>query len=224
MVKLNNDWDSLLEDEFKKEYYLRLREFLKAEYGRHTVYPGMNDIFNALRYTSYADVKAVIVGQDPYIRPGEAHGLSFSVQPQAKIPPSLQNIFKEIRDDLGCYIPDNGHLVSWARQGVMLLNASLTVVQGASRSHAGKGWEIFTDAVLSAINKKDEPVVYLLWGKDAQAKGQKLDNPRHLVLAAAHPSPLAGGRFFGCRHFSKTNEFLQRNGLTPIDWQIPNLR
>jgi uracil-DNA glycosylase len=183
----------------------------------------MNDIFNALRYTSFDAVKAVIVGQDPYIRPGEAHGLSFSVQPQAKIPPSLQNIFKELSDDLGCYIPNNGHLVSWARQGVMLLNASLTVVQGLSRSHAGKGWETFTDAVLEHINKKDRPVVYLLWGRDAQTKGRFLDNPRHLTLTAAHPSPLAGGRFFGCKHFSKTNEFLMLNGAEPIDWQIPNI-
>lgn len=223
MVTFNNDWDALLADEFKKEYYLRLRAFLKEEYRHKVIYPGMHDLFNALRYTPYGQVKAVIVGQDPYINPGEAHGLAFSVQPAARIPPSLQNIFKELKTDLSCDIPNNGYLRPWAEQGVLLLNAVLTVEQGRSRSHAGRGWETFTDAVMKLLNQKDSPVVFLLWGKDAQRKGQQIDNPMHLVLSAAHPSPLAGGRFFGCRHFSQANTFLEKNGISAIDWQIPTI-
>jgi uracil-DNA glycosylase len=220
---LHNDWDALLADEFEKEYYLRLRAFLKEEYKNKTVYPGMHDIFNALKYTSYRDAKVVIVGQDPYINPGEAHGLAFSVQPSAKIPPSLLNIFKELETDMRCTMPNNGHLIHWADQGVLLLNTTLTVEQGRSRSHAGRGWEIFTDRVLDVLNGKDTPVVFLLWGRDAQVKGARIDNPLHLVLVAAHPSPLAGGRFFNCKHFSQTNAFLEKNGLPPIDWQIPDV-
>ena len=223
MVKLHNDWDAILAEEFKKDYYQQLRAFLKEAYKTRTIYPSMHDIFNALKLTAYQDVKAVIVGQDPYINPGEAHGLAFSVQPGAKTPPSLANIFKELKDDVGTYIPNNGHLVSWAKQGVMLLNTVLTVEARRSRSHAGKGWERFTDTVLFHLNDRAMPMVFLLWGKDAQAKGRLIDNPKHLVLKAAHPSPLAGGRFFGCRHFSKTNGFLTQNGQSPIDWQIPNL-
>jgi uracil-DNA glycosylase len=223
MVTLNNDWDGLLADEFKKDYYLKLRAFLKEAYSTATIYPVMHDIFNALKYTSFKQVKVVIVGQDPYINPGEAHGLAFSVQPAAKTPPSLQNIFKELNNDLNCFLPNNGYLVPWAEQGVLLLNNVLTVEIRKSRSHARRGWEIFTDYVISLINKKDDAVVFLLWGRDAQAKGQFLNNPRHLVLTAAHPSPLAGGRFFGCKHFSKANDFLTKNGLSAIDWQIPNL-
>lgn len=222
MVTLHNDWDALLADEFQQAYYLRLRSFLKDEYRSKTVYPGMHDIFNAFRYTPFADAKVVIVGQDPYINPGEAHGLAFSVQPGATIPPSLKNIFKELETDLHCRIPNNGCLIHWATQGVMLLNASLTVERGRSRSHAGCGWESFTDAVMALFNRKQTPMVFLLWGRDAQLKGKGLDNPAHLVLSAAHPSPLAGGRFFGCRHFSQANAFLTQNGLSPIDWQIPN--
>ena len=222
IVHLQNDWDDLLQTEFKEDYYLQLREFLKQEYRGKTIYPSMYDIFNALKYTSYEAVKVVIVGQDPYINPGEAHGLSFSVQPGARIPPSLVNIFKELETDLQCYMPDNGYLVHWAQQGVLLLNNVLTVRRGASRSHAGKGWERFTDRVLELINEKETPVVFMLWGKDAQKKGQLVDNPSHLILSAAHPSPLAGGRFFGCKHFSKANVFLNKNGLAMIDWQIPN--
>ncbi|MCL2421471.1 MAG: uracil-DNA glycosylase [Defluviitaleaceae bacterium] len=224
MVKLQNDWDDLLKDEFQKEYYQQLRGFLKTEYQNATIYPSMHDIFNALKLTSYEALKVVIVGQDPYINPGEAHGLAFSVQPGARTPPSLSNIFKEMESDIQCYMPDNGHLVHWAKQGVLLLNTVLTVRRGASKSHAGKGWEQFTDKVLELINKKDSPVVFLLWGRDAQRKGLLVDNPMHLILPAAHPSPLAGGRFFGCKHFSQTNEFLHKNGLGIIDWQIPNLR
>ena len=223
MVRLHNDWDELLAEEFQKEYYHKLRAFLKNAYGTRTVYPSMHDIFNALKLTSYGDVKAVIVGQDPYINPGEAHGLAFSVQPGARVPPSLSNIFKELQDDLGCAVPNNGHLVHWAGQGVMLLNTVLTVEARRSRSHAGQGWERFTDTVMFHLNDRKTPMVFLLWGKDAQVKGRLIDNPRHLVLKAAHPSPLAGGRFFGCKHFSKTNAFLTQNGQTPIDWQIPDL-
>ena len=221
MVKLHNDWDEILEGEFHKEYYLRLRAFLKNAYSTRTIYPDMHDIFNALKLTPYSDVKAVIVGQDPYINQGEAHGLAFSVLPGAKVPPSLQNIFKELKDDLGCDAPGHGHLVHWASQGVMLLNTVLTVEARRSRSHARMGWEQFTDMVLHHLNDRAIPMVFLLWGKDAQAKGRLIDDRKHLVLTAAHPSPLAGGRFFGCRHFSKTNDFLVQNGLGAIDWSLP---
>jgi uracil-DNA glycosylase len=224
MVTLNNDWDALLAETFAASDYRQLRAFLKNEYGAKTVYPPMHDIFNALRYTAYAQVKVVIAGQDPYINPGEAHGMAFSVQTAAKIPPSLQNIFKELSSDVGCAVPDNGYLVPWAEQGVLLLNNVLTVEAGRSRSHAGKGWERFTDRVISLLNEKNAPVVFLLWGRDAQMKCQHLNNPAHLVLTAAHPSPLAGGRFFGCRHFSKANAFLEKHGITPVDWQIPNVK
>jgi len=221
MVKLHNDWDELLAAEFQKDYYQSLRQFLKQAYSTQTVYPNMFDIFNALKLTAYADVKAVIVGQDPYINPGEAHGLAFSVCPGAKTPPSLANIFKELSVDMGCTIPNNGHLVHWANQGVLLLNTVLTVQAGKSRSHAGQGWERFTDAVLEILNGRQQPMAFLLWGRDAQAKGRIIDGKHHLILQAAHPSPLAGGRFFGCRHFSKTNTFLQENKMDVIDWQIP---
>ena len=223
MVKFQNDWDELLQDEFKKDYYLNLRQFLKDEYTGKVIYPPMHDIFNALKYCAYKDVKVVIVGQDPYINPGEAHGLAFSVQPGARTPPSLQNIFKELTTDLQCYMPDNGYLVHWAKQGVLLLNTVLTVRRGQSKSHAGKGWEQFTDTILGMIDLKQSPTVFMLWGRDAQKKGILVDNPKHLVLQAAHPSPLAGGRFFGSRHFSKANEFLHNNDLGIIDWQIPNI-
>jgi len=221
MVHLQNDWDALLAEEFTKDYYLALRAFLKNAYGRGKVYPPMYDIFNALKLTSYNQVKVVVVGQDPYINPGEAHGLAFSVLPEAKVPPSLANIFKELAADVGCSIPNHGHLVHWAQQGVLLLNNVLTVDAGRSRSHANKGWEKFTDAVLQRLNDRVDPIVFLLWGKDAQAKGKLITAPQHLILSAAHPSPLAGGRFFGCKHFSKTNDFLIKCGQTPIDWAIP---
>jgi len=223
MVKLGNDWDELLAEEFQKDYYKQLREFLKQEYGSAAVYPSMYDIFNSLKLTSYEELKVVIVGQDPYINPGEAHGLAFSVQPGAKVPPSLKNIFKELETDQGCYTPNNGFLEYWAKQGVLLLNNVLTVRRGASKSHAGKGWEQFTDRVMEIVNGKESPVVHMLWGNDAKKKGQMLNNPLHLTLTAAHPSPLAGGRFFGSGHFSKTNEFLRGNGRESIDWQIPDL-
>jgi uracil-DNA glycosylase len=197
---------------------LELREFLKNEYRTQKICPNMHDIFNALKLTAYADVKAVIVGQDPYINEGEAHGLAFSVLPHAKTPPSLANIFKEMAADIGAEIPPHGHLEHWARQGVLLLNTVLTVRAGQSRSHARKGWEQFTDSVLDILDKREKPAVFLLWGKDAQAKGRVISAPHHLILQAAHPSPLAGGRFFGCKHFSKTNAFLRENGVGEIDW------
>ena len=223
MINLNNDWDALLASEFQQDYYKKLRQFLKHEYTTKAIYPNMYDIFNALKFTPYASVKAVVVGQDPYMNHGEAHGLSFSVQPGIKTPPSLANIYKELEVDIGCTIPNNGHLVHWAAQGVLMLNAVLTVQAKKSRSHAGQGWERFTDFVMECLNRRKEPIVFLLWGRDAHAKGRIIDNPTHLILQAAHPSPLAGGRFFGCRHFSKANEFLQENDMAPIDWQIPNI-
>ncbi|MCL2708090.1 MAG: uracil-DNA glycosylase [Defluviitaleaceae bacterium] len=220
MVSFGNDWDALLADEFKKDYYLRLREFLKTEYRDKIIYPLVNDIFNALRYTPYGSVKAVIVGQDPYIKAGEAHGLAFSVLPNAAAPPSLCNILKELYDDVGISEPEDGCLINWAKRGVLLLNAVLTVERGKSRSHAGKGWETFTDRVLDLLNERETAVVFMLWGRDAQAKGARINNPRHLILTAAHPSPLAGGRFGGCGHFSRANHFLALNGISPIDWNL----
>ena len=220
MVKLLNDWDNLLAAEFEKDYYKNLRAFLASEYRNKVIYPDKYDIFNALKLTSYEDTKVVIVGQDPYINKGEAHGLAFSVQPGVRVPPSLKNIFNEIETDLGVKTQDNGYLVNWSKQGVMLLNTVLTVEAKKSRSHAKKGWEPFTDAVMDILDKRDKPVVFMLWGKDAQAKGKIITNEKHLILNAAHPSPLAGGRFFGCKHFSKANEFLLRNNMEQINWGV----
>jgi len=218
--KIGNDWDTHICHEFTKDYYQHLREFLQQEYATTTIYPDKYDIFNALKLTPYHNVKVVILGQDPYIKPGEAHGLSFSVKPGIKTPPSLMNIYTELYNDLGYPIPNTGCLINWARQGVLLLNAVLTVRAGASNSHRNKGWETFTNAVINAINGKSEPVVFMLWGNNAKEKAVLLNNPRHLVLKAAHPSPLAGGAFLGCRHFSQANDFLEKNGITPINWQL----
>ena len=225
MGMIEGDWLEAVGGEFKKPYYKNLYEFVKNEYSTHVVYPPSEDIFNALHFTPLKDVKVLILGQDPYHEPGQAHGLSFSVLPgKADTPPSLQNIYKELNDDLGCYIPNNGYLKKWADQGVLMLNTVLTVRAHAANSHQGKGWEQFTDAIIQAVNKKDEPVVYMLWGRPAQMKRSMLNNPRHLVLTAPHPSPLSAYRgFFGCKHFSKANEFLKANGLEPIDWQIENI-
>lgn len=221
MVNIGNDWDALLKDEFEKEYYLALREFLKKEYFGQTVYPPMHDIFNALKYTSFKQTKVVILGQDPYHGPGQAHGLCFSVQEGVKFPPSLQNIFKELHDEFGYAMPSSGELTSWARQGVLLLNTTLTVRQGCPQSHKGQGWEILTDTIISLLNGKEEPVVYLLWGANAWAKKALIKNPMHLVLECAHPSPLSAYRgFFGCGHFKKANDYLQKHGISPIDWEI----
>lgn len=221
MMHIGNEWDALLADEIKKDYYLRLREFLKNEYTTRTVYPPMNDIFNALRHTSYSDVKAVILGQDPYHGAGQAHGLCFSVKKGTPPPPSLQNIFKELRDDLGIDPPNHGELTAWADSGVLLLNTVLTVREGAANSHKGMGWEQFTDRVIQLLNQREQPMVFLLWGGNARAKAGLITNPNHLVLQCAHPSPLSAyNGFFGCRHFSKTNEFLKQHGIQPINWQL----
>lgn len=225
MSMLTNDWSLALKDEFNKPYYRDLYRFVKEEYSTKVVYPPADDIFNALHLTPLKDVKVLILGQDPYHNEHQAHGLSFSVLPDQKdIPPSLQNIYKELQEDLGCYIPNNGYLKKWADQGVLMLNTVLTVRAHEPNSHQGRGWENFTDAIIQAVNQKDEPVVYMLWGKPAQSKIPMLTNPKHLILKAPHPSPLSAYRgFFGCRHFSKCNEFLLQNGLEPIDWQIENI-
>ena len=225
MVNLGNDWDEILKDEFQKDYYRNLRKFLADEYRKCVVYPNMYDIFNALRYTSFENTRAVILGQDPYHNEHQAHGLSFSVLPDQKdIPPSLQNIYKELHDDLGCRIPNNGYLKKWADQGVLLLNTVLTVRAHQANSHQGHGWEQFTDAIIQAVNAQDRPIVYMLWGRPAQSKIPMLTNPKHLILKAPHPSPLSAYRgFFGCRHFSQANAFLEKNGIEPIDWQIENV-
>lgn len=225
MSMLTNDWSLALKDEFNKPYYRDLYRFVKEEYSTKVVYPPADDIFNALHLTPLRDVKVLILGQDPYHNEHQAHGLSFSVLPDQKdIPPSLQNIYKELQEDLGCYIPNNGYLKKWADQGVLMLNTVLTVRAHEPNSHQGRGWENFTDAIIQAVNQKDEPVVYMLWGRPAQSKIPMLTNPKHLILKAPHPSPLSAYRgFFGCRHFSRCNEFLSQNGLKPIDWQIENL-
>ncbi|MCS7460162.1 uracil-DNA glycosylase [Paenibacillus doosanensis] len=224
MSILHNDWQPLLAEEFEQPYYKELREFLKGEYRTRTVYPNMHDIFNALHLTSYADVKVVILGQDPYHGAGQAHGLSFSVKPGVPAPPSLQNMFKELRDDLGCFVPNNGYLVRWAEQGVLMLNTVLTVREATPNSHKGKGWERFTDRVIYHLNLREQPIVFILWGSHAQAKMQLITNPQHHVLRSPHPSPLSAHRgFFGSKPFSKANGFLTSIGLEPIDWQIPNL-
>ncbi len=223
MVNLGNSWDSLLCDEFEKEYYLKLRRFLKEEYlgGKHRIFPEMNNIFNALKYTDYDDVKVVILGQDPYHGYGQAHGLCFSVQKGTVPPPSLVNIFKELKEDVGVSQPSHGELTEWAKRGVLLLNTVLTVREGMAASHRGMGWEIFTDRVISLLNQREKPMVFMLWGNFAKSKGALLDGKKHLILTAAHPSPLSAyNGFFGCRHFSLANEFLRKNGLEEIDWEI----
>lgn len=221
MVQIGNDWDQILSGEFEKEYYLKLREFLKQEYRTSVVYPSMYDIFNALKYTAWQDARVVILGQDPYHEPDQAHGLSFSVKNGIPKPPSLKNIFKELEQDLGIAPPDHGCLEEWARRGVMLLNTVLTVRQGQANSHKGKGWEIFTDTVIRALNKREEPLVFLLWGSHAKAKAELIDNSAHLILQAAHPSPLsAHNGFWNCRHFSQANAFLKDQYGEGIDWAL----
>ncbi len=225
MSMIQNDWLPAMEEEFKKPYYRQLYSFVREEYGKNVVYPPADDIFNAFHFTPLNEVKVLLLGQDPYHNVNQAHGLSFSVLPEQKeIPPSLQNIYKELQDDMGCYIPNNGYLKKWADQGVLLLNTVLTVRAHQANSHQGKGWEQFTDAVIQAVNAQDRPIVYFLWGRPAQMKASMLTNPKHLILKAPHPSPLSAYRgFFGCKHFSKANEFLVANGIEPIDWQIENL-
>lgn len=223
MSDIINDWIEAIGDEFHKPYYTNLSQFVKNEYSNHIIYPNPEDIFNAFHFTPLSKVKVVILGQDPYHNEGQAHGLCFSVKPEVEIPPSLVNIYKELQSDMGCYIPDNGYLKKWATQGVLLLNTVLTVKAHQANSHHGMGWEIFTDAVIQAINAQDRPIVFLLWGKPAQKKRKMLTNPNHFILEAPHPSPLSAYRgFFGSKPFSKTNDFLSSHGLEQIDWQIDN--
>lgn len=221
MMHIGNEWDALLADEIRKDYYLRLREFLKQEYTTRRIYPPMQDIFNALRHTSYSDVRAVILGQDPYHGAGQAHGMCFSVKKGTPPPPSLQNIFKEIKAELGYEQPQHGELTAWADSGVLLLNTVLTVREGQANSHRGMGWEQFTDRIIQLLNDRAQPVVFLLWGGNARAKAKLVTNPQHLVLQCAHPSPLSAyNGFFGCGHFIKTNEFLVQHGMQPINWKL----
>ena len=222
MVNIGNSWDEVLKGEFDKEYYLKLREFLKSEYGTRIIYPNMYHIFNALKFTAYEDVKAVILGQDPYHQPGQAHGLCFSVQKGVQIPPSLVNIYKELESDLGIKPASHGNLESWAQNGVLLLNTVLTVRQNQANSHKGKGWEIFTDRVIELLNQRQQPMVFILWGNNAKAKEKLITNPNHLIIKSAHPSPLSAHYgFWGGKYFSRTNEFLESTGQEPIDWRIP---
>ena len=220
----DNDWDEQLQKEVEKPYFNELRYALAKEYKLHTVYPSKENLFQALKLTSYEHTKVVILGQDPYHGPGQAHGLSFSVLPGVRIPPSLSNIYKELHSDLGVPIPNNGYLVPWAEQGVLLLNTVLTVRDGQANSHKGLGWERFTDAVIEKLNERDQPVVFILWGSHAQKKGAFIDRNKHLVLESVHPSPLSVHRgFYGSKPFSKTNAFLESHGMKPIDWSIPNI-
>ena len=220
MVNIGNEWDSLLADQFESEYYHKLREFLKTEYRSRVIYPPMEDIWNALKSVSYSDVKIVILGQDPYHGEGQAHGMCFSVRKGVEPPPSLKNIYKELKSDLGIDTPDHGYLQSWADQGVLLLNTVLTVRAGAAASHRGKGWEILTDRIIELLNQREKPMVFMLWGRPAREKKSLITNKNHLILEAAHPSPLSAyNGFFGCRHFSKAKTFLENNGQT-IDWSI----
>jgi len=223
-VNIGNDWDEILNAEFKKEYYLNIRQFLINEYNNFQVFPDMYDIFNAFKYTPYSNVKVVILGQDPYHDEGQAHGLAFSVKKGVAIPPSLQNVYKEIANETGAYIPNNGYLEKWARQGVLLLNASLTVRAHQANSHKGKGWEIFTDKVISILNDREKPVIFMLWGSNARSKKPLITSKMHLVLETTHPSPLSAfNGFFGCGHFIKANERMKELGEPEIDWQIENI-
>ncbi|MDD2960213.1 MAG: uracil-DNA glycosylase [Lachnospiraceae bacterium] len=224
MGQISNDWLEPLKPEFSKPYYVKLYKKVREEYQTNLIFPAANDIFNAFDFTPLHEVKVVILGQDPYHGEGQAHGLCFSVKPDVEVPPSLVNIYQELRDDMGCYIPNNGYLTKWAKQGVLLLNTVLTVRAHQANSHRGIGWEEFTDAAIRILNEQDRPMVFILWGKPAQMKKGMLNNPKHLILEAPHPSPLSAYRgFFGSRPFSKTNDFLTKNGLVPIDWQIENV-
>ena len=224
MAAIDNDWKEKLMPEYGKAYYKKLFEFVKDEYSKAVIYPPANDIFNAMHFTPLKNVKVVILGQDPYHEVNQAHGLAFSVLPGNQTPPSLENIYKELHDDCGCYIPNNGYLKKWADQGVLLLNTVLTVRAHQANTHAGHGWEQFTDAIIQTVNEENRPIVFMLWGSPAQRKSTLLNNPKHLILKAPHPSPLSAYRgFFGCKHFSKANQFLKENGIDPIDWQIENI-
>ena len=220
----NNDWQELLGKEMEKEYYQKLRSFLIEEYNTKTIYPHMNDIFNALHLTSYKDTKVVILGQDPYHGPTQAYGLAFSVKAGVRIPPSLVNMYKELKEDLGCYIPNNGVLTKWAKEGVLLLNTSLTVRAGDANSHSKIGWQVFTDHIIKLLNQREDPIVFILWGNNAIKKKMLITNPKHYIITSVHPSPLSASRgFFGSKPFSKANRFLESIGKGPIDWQIENI-
>ncbi|STO30866.1 Uracil-DNA glycosylase [Fusobacterium necrogenes] len=224
MVNLGNDWDEILEGEFAKEYYQKLRKFLINEYRTKVIYPKMENIFSALKFTSYKDTRVLILGQDPYHGPGQAHGLAFSVNPGIKTPPSLLNMYKELKDELEVYIPNNGYLVPWAKQGVLLLNTALTVRAGEANSHSGIGWEIFTDNIIKHLNDRIEPVIFVLWGNNARKKKDYITGRQHFILEAPHPSPLSASKgFFGCGHFKKINELLKKIGENEINWQIENI-
>lgn len=224
MSAITNDWLNAVGVEFQQNYYKELYKFIQSEYQEFLVFPKVDDIFNALHFTPLESVKVVILGQDPYHNDDQAHGLCFSVKPEVTIPPSLVNIYKELKDDLGCQIPNNGYLEKWARQGVLMLNTVLTVRAHQANSHQGKGWEKFTDAVIQAVNTQDRPIVFILWGNPARMKKSMLTNPKHLIIEAPHPSPLSSYRgFFGSKPFSKTNNFLKENGIGPIDWQIQDI-
>ncbi|MBM7690623.1 uracil-DNA glycosylase [Peribacillus deserti] len=218
---IENEWASLLEEEFKKPYFTELEQFLQAEYETETIYPASEDIFNALKYTSFNKVKVVLLGQDPYHGPNQAHGLSFSVRPEVTVPPSLKNIFKELHQDTGCPIPDHGHLTKWAREGVLLLNTILTVKKGQAHSHKGKGWEMFTDQIIRLLNSRETPLVFILWGKPAQSKLPLIDTDRHFIITSPHPSPFSANKgFFGSSPFSTANRYLEQAGLQKINWCI----
>ena len=224
MIKITEEWDELLSDEFSSTSYATLRKFLKSEYQTRTVYPSMYDIFNALKATAYEDVKVVILGQDPYHGEGQAHGMAFSVKPGVKVPPSLVNVFKELQATMGCEIPNNGYLMKWAQQGILLLNTVLTVRAGSPQSHKGQGWEVFTDRIIALLNERKDPVIFVLWGAPAKKKASLITAPQHKILMAAHPSPLSAyNGFFGCNHFNQINEYLKEMGKQPIDFQIENL-
>lgn len=224
MVNIGNDWDEILKGEFEKPYYLKLREFLKEEYKNNIIYPDMHDIFNALKYTSYKDTKVLILGQDPYHGENQAHGLAFSVKPGVKTPPSLLNMYKELNSEFECFIPNNGFLVPWTKQGILLLNTALTVRAHEANSHKGKGWETFTDHIIDTLNLRQDPVIFVLWGNNARSKKKLIDTNRHYIIESAHPSPLSASRgFFGSKPFSQVNDILIKLGKEPIDWQIPNI-
>lgn len=225
MEFFNNDWDKVLGEEFEKDYFKEIINKVDLEYNKHRIYPAKNKIFSCFKLTSFKDVKVVILGQDPYHGEGQAHGLCFSVMPGVQTPPSLMNIYKEIVNDVGGFVPDNGYLVPWAKQGVLLLNTVLTVKEGCPNSHRSLGWEEFTDAVIKKLNESDNKIVFLLWGNNAKLKANLIDTHKHTILYATHPSPLSATHgFFGCKHFSKTNEILKENGRTPINWQIDNIK
>lgn len=224
MINIGNDWDELLKPEFDKEYYQELRKFLVNEYKTQKIHPDMDEIFSALKLSSYKDTKILLLGQDPYHGEGQAHGLAFSVKPGITPPPSLKNMYKEIESELGIKPPNNGYLVSWAKQGILMINTVLTVRDGLANSHKGRGWEIFTDRIIELLNKKDEPVIFILWGNNAKTKKKLITNKNHFIIEGVHPSPLSASRgFFGCGHFKRVNEILKSLGKKEIDWSIPNL-